>query len=313
MYSQMSSLEGELAGWKFTRDLTKDIILQLTSSIESMNPGIESAKMPFSSHYCIPKEIWIIIFEHCLVMELEEYLITANATLFLPTPVILSLVCSQWHKIISKEHKLWSYIAIYPCKQLTDHKSGLLNHAVSMAGSEFTFISNLSYKMNWDTGNDDPCSYRLYRPFNTVRMPASAQYTLHLITSDDLYSQTPYITANPFGQTESLKLTIQFSEGSGNIWDPLDQFAHTTKFELCDKGGIFHKFSGLATRLPLLKYLRIHLENVSIINLTDKIPVNLVELRLLHTGRGTISPLSPTATLSQLKVLGINYMETDLL
>ncbi|PVF92203.1 hypothetical protein CPB86DRAFT_830150 [Serendipita vermifera] len=166
--NQIFSLESELAGWKFTRDLANDNIMRYNSSIESINVGVESARLPFSSRYNVPKEIWVAIFQLCLSLELEEYLRATNSSLFRPIPVVLSLVCSNWRDIIREEPKLWSFINIYPCQRLPESKGNLLFHSARQAGSGIVFVSNLAYRVPWETDSArDPFDYY----FNTRRYP----------------------------------------------------------------------------------------------------------------------------------------------
>jgi hypothetical protein len=312
---QIPPLEKDLADWKFIRNLTEDTILQLQVGMDSMKPGIEAAKMASSCRYDVPNEIWIAIFKYCLKMEVKEYLQVANTTILRPIPVILSLVCSNWRKIISQEPSLWSFITIYPCTRLTHLKADLFDLSVSRASKKLILISNLSSPVHWDTSDSNtailpPSVLSLKRRYN---FPGSCQHTLHLITNKDSYYQAKNIPAEPFRNTERLRLTIWSSRGSGNIWDLLDQFLHITQLEIYDQGSGFQELSGLSTRLPSLKYLKLQLDDVTLIDLTDRIPANLVELRLRHKGSITISPSSHAIPLPQLKVLGINYIETELL
>jgi hypothetical protein len=312
---QIPSLENELAGWKFIRSLTEDTILQLEISMDSMRPGIEDAKKAFSRRYDVPNEIWVMIFKDCLNMEVEEYLKVQNSIPLRPTPVVLSLVCSNWRDIIHREPTLWSFINIYPCKTLTWSKIGLLSHLVSMAGKDFTFVSDLSLPVHWETNSNDMPTSSREPPLgpNTISIPKSAQRTLHIITNGDTYNRARNIPSKPFRGTKKLRVTNHSPKDNGNIWDLLGQFTHATHFELHDKGSIFQELSGLATRLPSLKYLTLKLDNISSIDLADRIPVNLIELRLRHGGDIAVSPLSQTITLPHLKVFGVKYIETDLL
>ncbi|PVF90956.1 hypothetical protein CPB86DRAFT_830800 [Serendipita vermifera] len=60
--NQNFSLENELAGWKFTRNLANDSIMRYNSSMESIKVGVESARLSLSYRYTVPKEIWVPIF-----------------------------------------------------------------------------------------------------------------------------------------------------------------------------------------------------------------------------------------------------------
>jgi hypothetical protein len=303
----LSSLEEELAGWKFIRDLAFNTTQSLSEAINILGPGIDNARLTMSPRNRVPDEIWILIFNYCLLIEFEEYLMESDVTPFRPVPVILSLVSSSWRNLVSMESRLWSLVTVHPSLRLSKSEGELIDRWILNLGREATLVMNLSQwvRWEWEPSHKHP---------NDVVTRIKPPYSFHLITNGGNYTESAVVEGNFVG-VETLQITVRPSRSisSRNLWKFLENFTHITRFEFSDKGTGFSKLNGLATRFPNLQFLRLQFDDMPSIDLTTWINPNLVELRIKHNGSQKIPSLQHSITLSNLKALGINYLQIGFL
>lgn len=176
-------LEDELLGWEFTRDLSKVTIDRLLSSLGGVSSTLRSAKVALSPLRTVPREIWLCIFKECLMQEVQHYTMQVGIMPFRSVPTVLSRVCSSWRKIVRVESALWSYVTVYPMKQISSPDYSLVVRSFSKSPNLFTMMINLS---QFEVFQDGAYAYSIGTTSsnslsNDIAIPAGKVYDIHLV------------------------------------------------------------------------------------------------------------------------------------
>jgi hypothetical protein len=318
---RLNQLEDELVGWIFSHDLTKDRVRQLKASIELLKPGLDSAKRALSPIYRIHREIWVLIFEAYIMIELEEYLAQLNTLPFRSFAFVLSSVCTTWRNIVITQPGLWSTITIHPSSLLSSSEYALLCHSINKTSQRFTFICNLSQTLEWSNeimwldAHDDGLDreYREGEIDNNATIPPEKSFITHLLINHDYYSYAERVWTVPFRNTENLKLTFLSDGDEGNIQTILEPFTSLKSFELHDKGSRIQNLGNGIASLSSITHLGITITDMPDFDMTNIFDPRLVELRVRHNGRNPSRQLRGTLRLPKLKTLGITHQDTALL
>ncbi|PVF93702.1 hypothetical protein CPB86DRAFT_829143 [Serendipita vermifera] len=322
--NSLNQLEDELVGWKFVRDLAKDRVTHLTTSIDLLKPGLKSAKQSLSPIYRTYREIWILVFEEYLTIRLEEYLEQPDTLPFRPPTHVLSSVCTTWRNIVLTQPSLWTVITIDPSNWLSRSEHGLLCLSLLKAGERFTFICNLSQRLEWFQNvyqlehygpHDDNIGreYRHGEVVNSAVVPPEKSWTTQLVINQNHNSYAQRTASVPFRSREHLKLTFQSGGDQGHVQEILSHFRRLNRFEFSDKGSRIVSLGTVAESLASLTHLRITIEDMPAIDMTNILNPGLVELRITHNGQNLSTRLPSILGLSQLKILGITYPDVALL
>jgi hypothetical protein len=303
-------LEEEMTSWSFSHDLAKHSIQHLNAAIESLKEGLNSAQDLFSPKRKVPKEIWALIFEICQAEEMEEHGDELTNTPHI-VPLTISHVCKLWRSIAFEEIRLWRFLPAFPNSSLSLCRYGPLHgQDLGSLNTRLTFILHLSRRVSQRPKAMDPSEKRLSF-YRRISAP-NARHTLHIVVHDDFNNHHLKESLVYLWQIDKVKLSLRSASGPIQVWSLCRGFERLSHLEIEDKESqTVSRLDNLGNHLPLVKCLNLKLGDMSSINFTNTFSVNLIELRIRHNGRSSISGSSRSLHLPALKTLGVVYPESE--
>jgi hypothetical protein len=183
----LNSLEDELSGWKFTRDLAKQTLSHLHETKSLFFSDLLAAQTTISSVHRIPKEIWGKIFRMCMEHEFDDYVKRQNTSTFRCVPLALSRVCQTWSNLVLSDSALWRFVTAHPYPYITEKEANTITYLLERARGEVEFVLNLSQSSHRSIDKRLSNYHSINRDLqpNEHNLPRGLDYTVHLLMNSD--------------------------------------------------------------------------------------------------------------------------------